>query len=200
MFRRDSVSSMAKRKVKVKKASRKPSRKAAKTVRRKTPRAGEIRAESVMVTAVVTVREDLSVSALIREISNRKFSGFPVVDADERAVGVVSQNDVLRALAYAVGAEAPPADAAGRRKASAHLLEITNAAAGGAVSELLSRPVRDVMDRSVASCRPETRIADVFDTMVSKRVHRMVVVDADRKVRGLISTTDLMRRLGKSLR
>ena len=193
---------MAKRKSPAKK---KTTRKAAKTARRpaqgaKKPRSGEIRAESVMVTDVVTVREDLPIAGLIREIRARKFSGFPVVDSDEKAVGVVSQNDVLRALAYAVGAEAPPEDSADRRKASGFLLEMTNAAAGGAVSELLSRPVRDVMSRSVASCRPETKIAEVCETMVSRRIHRMVVVDGDRKVRGLISATDLVRQLGKSLR
>lgn len=189
---------MAKRKVK--KAGKKSPRKAAKTVRRKAPRSGEIRAESVMVTDVVTVREDLPVAALIREIRNRKFSGFPVVDADARAVGVVSQNDVLRALAYAVGAEAPPADSIERRKASAQLLELTNGTAGGAVGELLSRPVRDVMDRSVTSCRPDTKIAAVCEAMLAKRIHRMVVLDEDRRVKGLISTTDLMRRLWQRLR
>ena len=193
---------MAKRKAKRKatKVAKKAPRKAAKTVRRKAPRSGEIRAESVMVTDVVTIREDSSIATLIREIRNRKFSGFPVVDSDEKAVGVVSQNDVLRALAYAVGAEPPPTDPVERRKASAHLLELTNAAAGGAVSELLSRPVRDVMDKSVTSCRPETRLSEICVTMASKRIHRMVVLDEERRVTGLISTTDVMRHLGSRLR
>lgn len=174
----------------------------AKTARRpgKAPRSGEIRAESVMSRNVVTVREDLPIAGLIREIRARTFNGFPVVDGEERAVGLVSQGDVLRALAFAVGAEPPPQDGSLRRKASAQLLEMTAAAAGGAVSELLARPVRDVMTREVASCRPETKLADVCRAMVARRIHRVVVLDRDRRVRGLICATDLVKRLGQQLR
>src|SRR5688500_18720806 len=113
---------MAKRK----KTAPKKSKKASKTVRKsKSPRSGEIRAENVMSTDVVTVRADLPIAQLIREIRTRRFSGFPVVDSDERAIGLVSQNDVLRALAYAVGAEPPSAQGPEWRKASAQLLEMT---------------------------------------------------------------------------
>jgi CBS domain-containing protein len=186
---------MKRKKTAKKKTASKTSRKPA-----KAPRTGEIRAENVMVTDVVTVREDLAISALIREIRTRRFSGFPVVDAEDKAVGVVSQNDVLRALAYAVGAVAPAAQGPDWRKASAQLLEITDSAAGGAVSELLARPVRDVMTHGVTAVRPETRISDVCDAMVSKRVHRVLVLDASKKVAGLISATDLVKSFGKHLR
>ena len=196
-----------KRKNTAKRASNKPAKrpglKANKTSRRpakKTPRAGEIRADSVMVKDVVTVREDLPIAGLIREIRSRRFSGFPVVDADEKAVGLVSQNDVLRALAFAVGAEAPAAQGPDWRKASAQLLEMTVSAAGGAVNELLARPVRDVMTRVVASVRPDTKIADVCEAMVSKRIQRVVVLDGSRRVQGLISATDLVKSFGKHLR
>ena len=187
----------------MKRKSTAPKKKSAsKTARKpaKSPRSGEIRASNVMVTDVVTVREDLAIASLIREIRTRKFSGFPVVDADEKAVGVVSQNDVLRALAYAVGASAPASQGPEWRKASAQLLEITDSAAGGAVSELLARPVRDVMTKSITSVRPDARIADVCDTMVSKRIHRVLVLDSAKKVAGLISATDLVKSFGKHLR
>lgn len=186
-----------------KKSIKKTPRKANKTSRRpakKAPRSGEIRAENVMVKHVVTVREDMPIAGLIREIRARRFSGFPVVDADEKAVGLVSQNDVLRALAFAVGAEAPAAGGPEWRKASAQLLEMTVSAAGGAVNELLARPVRDVMTRAVTSVRPETKISDVCETMISKRIQRVVVLDGTKRVQGLISATDLVKSFGKHLR
>lgn len=189
--------------MKRKKTAKKTVKKASKVTRRpakKSPRAGEIRAENIMVKDVVTVREDMPIAGLIREIRARRFSGFPVVDSDEKAVGLVSQNDVLRALAYAVGAEAPAAQGPEWRKASTLLLEMTLSTAGGAVSELLARPVRDVMTRTVTSVRPDAKIADVCETMVSKRIHRVVVLDSARKVQGLISATDLVKSFGKHLR
>ena len=177
-------------------------KKASKTARRpaKAPRSGEIRAQNVMVTDVVTIRDDAPIASLIREIRTRRFSGFPVVDAEEKAVGVVSQNDVLRALAYAVGAEPPSTQGPDWRKASSQLLEMTSSSAGGAVNELLSRPVRDVMTRQVTSVKPDAKIADVCETMVSKRIHRVLVLDAAKRVQGLISATDLLKSYGKHLR
>jgi CBS domain-containing membrane protein len=192
-----------KRKATAKKTAKKTVKKASKVSRgpaKKSPRSGEIRAENVMVKDVVTVREDLPIAGLIREIRTRRFSGFPVVDAEEKAVGVVSQNDVLRALAYAVGAEAPAAQTPEWRKASSLLLEMTLSTAGGAVSELLARPVRDVMTRSVTSVRADAKVADVCDKMVSNRIHRVLVLDSARKVQGLISATDLVKSFGKHLR
>jgi CBS-domain-containing membrane protein len=189
--------------MKRKKTAKKPVKKASKVSTRPATRAakkGEIRAENVMVKDVVTVREDMPIAGLIREIRTRRFSGFPVVDMDEKAVGLVSQNDVLRALAYAVGAEAPAAQTPEWRKASSLLLEMTLSTAGGAVSELLARPVRDVMTRSVTSVRADTKIADVCEKMVSNRIHRVIVLDAARKVQGLISATDLVKSYGKHLR
>lgn len=189
-----------KRKKTATKKAKKASKVSKRPAKKKAPRKGEIRAENVMVTDVVTVREDMPIAGLIREIRARRFSGFPVVDSDEKAVGLVSQNDVLRALAYAVGAEAPAAQGPEWRKASTLLLEMTLSTAGGAVSELLARPVRDVMTRTVTSVRPDAKIADVCETMVSKRIHRVVVLDSARKVQGLISATDLVKSFGKHLR
>src|SRR5687767_13106175 len=145
-----------KKKTAKKSSAKKAGTKPGKIARRPAkPQTGEIRAENVMSTDVVTIREDAPIAALIREIRLRRFSGFPVVDADEKAVGVVSQNDVLRALAYAVGAEPPSTQGPDWRKASSMLLEMTSSSAGGAVNELLSRPVRDVMTRQVASCKAD---------------------------------------------
>lgn len=188
--------------MKRKTTAKKSGKKASKTARRpaKAPRSGEIRADSVMSTDVVTIRDDAPIAALIREIRARRFSGFPVVDADEKAVGVVSQNDVLRALAYAVGAEPPSTQGPDWRKASAQLLEMTSSSAGGAVNELLSRPVRDVMTRQVTSCKADTKLADVCETMASKRIHRMLVLDSAKRVQGLISATDLVKSYGKHLK
>jgi len=68
------------------------------------------------------------------------------------------------------------------------------------VNELLSRPVRDVMTRQVTSCKVDTKLADVCETMASKRIHRMLVLDSSKRVQGLISATDLVKSYGKHLK
>jgi CBS domain-containing protein len=51
-------------------------------------------ARDVMTPHVITVDPDASVQALARLLSERGISGVPVVDSDERLVGIVSEGDL----------------------------------------------------------------------------------------------------------
>jgi CBS domain-containing protein len=55
-------------------------------------------AADVMTTEVITVDPDTSVQALAALLSERGISGVPVVDADNRVVGIVSKGDLLPGL------------------------------------------------------------------------------------------------------
>ena len=156
-----------------------------------------ITAQDVMTRSVTTVSADATVNQLIQTIQSKSYSGLPVVDEAGAAIGVVSQNDVLRALAYTVSSGQLGSEfQAGRRKASLALLR---GGEGAAVSQLLRMPVREIMTPEVTSCAPSTPVADLCELMVSKRIHRVVVLDAG-KVAGLVSATDLVRHFGQSLR
>ena len=52
-------------------------------------------AVDVMTTEVITVDPETSVLALAALLSERGISGVPVVDADNRVVGIVSEGDLL---------------------------------------------------------------------------------------------------------
>jgi CBS domain-containing protein len=54
-----------------------------------------VRAMDVMTTEVITVDPDTSVQALARLLSERGISGAPVVDSENRLVGIVSEGDLL---------------------------------------------------------------------------------------------------------
>ena len=54
-----------------------------------------MRAMDVMTTEIISVGPDTSVQALAALLSERGISGVPVVDAENRVVGIVSEGDVL---------------------------------------------------------------------------------------------------------
>lgn len=54
-----------------------------------------MRAMDVMTANVITVGPDTSVQDLAGLLSERGISGVPVVDAEERLVGIVSEGDLL---------------------------------------------------------------------------------------------------------
>lgn len=165
-------------------------------------------ARDVMTAQVTTIRDDQPVEALIRLFRESHFTGVPVVDAAGKAVGVVSETDILRALAYTVS---PPSsgefrvDRRGRDKgATARLLRPSRDPAvqetAKVMQSLLQRRVRDLMTPVVHSCRPDDPLSLVCESMVWKEVHRLVVLDEAGHVVGLISALDAVRKYGEELR
>jgi len=53
------------------------------------------------------------------------------------------------------------------------------------------RRVREVMSREVYSCIPDDDLGDALETMASRRVRRLPVVDGDRLV-GIVSMNDIV--------
>jgi CBS domain-containing protein len=155
-------------------------------------------ANDVMTRDVTTIGTDATVDEFIKIIEETSFSGLPVVE-DGRAVGLISQNDVLRALAFACTHEVlPPTFQKGKRKASSLLLEVAEAHRRSVeVAALLKTPVKVLMTPDVVTCNTETPLKTVCELMVDARIHRVVVGNADGRVTGLISATDLVRYLGE---
>ena len=54
-----------------------------------------MQARDLMVTDVTTVSPDDDVSDVFRKFARHSFSGFPVVDEDDRVVGVVTESDLV---------------------------------------------------------------------------------------------------------
>src|SRR5262249_60335451 len=68
--------------------------------------------------------------------------------------------------------------------------------AGGFQVEVADRtPVRDLMTPVVFSVRPDTPARQVIEQMLQLRVHRLFVIDAGGVLIGVVSMTDVLRRL-----
>jgi CBS domain-containing protein len=167
----------------------------------------ELRARDVMTTEVTTVSQDVRVEELIQLLRVSHFSGIPVVDQDGKAVGLVSETDILRALAYTVG---PPGSGEfamtfqeGKRRVSSVILDAVGHAelhGAEALRQLIARPVRELMTPYVHACGPDDPVVEVCEMMIWKEIRRVIVLDADKRPVGMISSIDLIRRLGEWLR
>lgn len=149
----------------------------------------KLTAADVMTKKVMTVELDTSIATLIERLRATKFSGFPVVDESGKVRGLISQNDVLRALAAGAGADFQAA----KRKAAVGLIE---GKAQGAEA-VLGLKVRDLMTPKIVGCAPGDALNKVAKMMVSKRVHRVVVLEKG-KLKGLVSATDVVRHVAKN--
>jgi CBS domain-containing protein len=73
-----------------------------------------IEIEAVMIRPVVTTTPDTPLADAAMLMVNYKIGGLPVVDSDERMVGIITESDIFRAFVGTLGAGgATSSDAAG---------------------------------------------------------------------------------------
>ncbi len=160
-----------------------------KTAPKAKAKAKTITAQDVMTRKVATIAPDATIATLIERLRTTRFSGFPVVDGAGKVHGLISQNDVLRALAAGASADFQ----AVKRKATVRLLE---PGGGASADKVLGLAVRDLMTPKLIGCAPGDALDKVAKLMVSKRVHRVVVLERG-KVAGLISATDVVKHVAR---
>lgn len=126
----------------------------------------------VMTANPVTVNPETTVSQAVSLMVEHDIKRLPVVGPDGRLAGIVSRIDVLRALSQPPLAEAPPAQPPPGRHVRVEAIMMT-----------------DVPEVSL-----DASLAEVVDLLVSHSRRRVVVVDQARRVVGIITDGDLIRR------
>jgi CBS domain-containing protein len=147
-----------------------------------------MRAADVMTTNVITVDPDSSVQALATLLSDRGISGVPVVDKDNRLIGIVTEGDLLHR------AETGTERRTERRRS--RWLDTIGADQEAARDYVKAhgRVVREIMTRDVISVSDTTDLADIATLLETKRIKR-VPVQHDGKLVGIVSRANLVRAL-----
>ncbi|MEI5007644.1 CBS domain-containing protein [Streptomyces sp. PmtA] len=137
----------------------------------------------VMTSEVVRAHPDTSCKELARLLTSHHISGLPVVDDDDKVMGVVSRTDLTRRQA------APGRTGSGRDHVPGALRRIARArptatpalTAGG----LMSSPAVTV--------HPEQRVVDAARIMERRHIDRLPVVDEEDRLIGITTRRDLLR-------
>lgn len=132
----------------------------------------------VMTPDPVTVRPETTISEAVNLMVAREVKRLPVVDADNKLLGMVSRVNVLRALAEPPVAETP-------RQAPPHGHHVR---------------VGEMMMVRVPTVPSKASLAEVVDLLVSHARRRVVVVDDERRVVGIITDGDLIKRTSETRR
>ena len=148
---------------------------------------------SLMTTPVITVRQETTVAELLELLKDKRISGSPVVDDNNRLVGIVSRQDiVLEEIRLMKGNAAP-------QNTLAQILDagyVTVSAEGLKSHSTLVKEVMTPAER-LHTCGPDTPLSAACATMVKHHVHRLPVLKGRRLV-GILSTMDVVRAVGDS--
>ncbi|RPK87606.1 CBS domain-containing protein [Streptomyces sp. ADI98-10] len=134
--------------------------------------------DQLLTREVVSVRGDTPFREIVRTLSEHQVTAAPVVDGDGRVVGVVSEGDLLRKTA-------DRAAAPGGTPAVPDLETWEEAKAEGTRAE-------ELMSAPAVCARPEWTVAEAARLMEVQGVKRLVVVDGDDHLLGIVSRRDLL--------
>lgn len=124
---------------------------------------------------VIAVQPDTLLAAVHLRLTLHRISSMPVLDARERAVGVVSRRDLLRVGEVRIEDDRLP------------------------VLVFPEHQVKAVMSHPVLTIAPSTSIGEAAGQMLDARVHR-IYLEEDGRVVGVLSTTDIMRAIHQKRR
>lgn len=136
----------------------------------------------LMTSPVETVRSESQLADAAHLMVSRRISGLPVVDAEQRLVGLVTEADFLRAMGLP-----------GHHPT--HSLWQTLEALFQHHDQIREPEgvAADLMVSDVITMHPDQTLHEVLDVMKKHRIKRVVVTDAERHVVGMVTRSDLVR-------
>ncbi len=148
-----------------------------------------MKVKEIMSTRVFTVKKDTTIEEIAHILTENNISGVPVVDNDNRVVGMVTQKDLLYK------------DIEPRFPAVVEIL-------GGIIflkgvkhyqeelKKLVAAKAEDIMTKKVITVSEDEEIERVAEIMVEKDINRVPVVKNGKLV-GIIGRADIVRYIAK---
>jgi len=132
----------------------------------------------VMSKDVVTVRQGTSLPVAADLMVVKKVSGLPVIDAEERLVGILTEGDFLSAMNIDGGVVAGLLESIVRKRST---------------RKGMGTIVDDIMTRSPITIRANDTLEAAVKRMDRNKVKRLVVTGDDQRVHGIVSRADLIK-------
>jgi CBS domain-containing protein len=142
--------------------------------------------KDVMTKNVIAVKKDTKVSELIEILTKNRISGVPVVDEENRVIGIVSEADLLFTT--------KTGKIRGLREFLKRLIGEEYSTLATPLSGDLK--VEDIMTSTVITASPDMDIEEASKILSEKRIKRLPVVDENGKLIGIITRHDLVSAIG----
>ncbi|MDI6723929.1 MAG: CBS domain-containing protein [Methanobacterium sp.] len=156
-----------------------------------------ITVEDSMEKNVIKFKEKDTISYVANILREKKISGAPIVDNDNKVIGIVSEGDIMRLIEV----HSPnlnlilPAPLDLIELPVRMRLELDELAEG--VAKAASVLIGEIMTKDVVRVRRNISISDAAELMDKHDVNRLPVVDENDKLIGIITRGDIIGALVK---
>jgi len=140
--------------------------------------------KDMMTQEVVCLGTGDNLAAAMEAMKNGKFRHVPIVGEEGTLIGILSDRDVLRYLPFIGGQRLPRT---GSFRSSLFHVDMSDPS--------LSLPITSIMTRNVTHIRPDCSFYDAVKMLHELKISCLPVVDEEKKLRGIVTVTDVMRAL-----
>jgi CBS-domain-containing membrane protein len=145
-------------------------------------------AADLMSSAVVTIPQDMSLHGAAKRLFYHQVSGAPVVDDDGRCVGVISAGDFLHLAGEECRSRHESAESCYCQ--AWQIVESDSAAH--------EETVRSCMTKDAVTVAPATPLQQLTQMMVDGHIHRLIVLDKERRPIGVVASTDILAAVARA--
>ena len=158
-----------------------------------THAADSLTAADIMQRDIVTVKRSHTLSDAMNQLTENHVTGLPVMDEHSRCIGLISATDILN-----FEQEHSEEVAEGNAEVAQHFDPETEQwesirLSAFALEEFGDVRVEEVMARDLIKVKRETPVKEVAKTMCDAGVHRVLVLDDQNLLYGIISGSDFVR-------
>ncbi|MDD5438692.1 MAG: CBS domain-containing protein [Candidatus Omnitrophica bacterium] len=129
----------------------------------------QITAQDIMSLNAITINDEAMLFMAAHLIMRFKISGMPVVDKDDKVVGIITVTDLFRLMGDTVS----PAAEQDKKKS------------------IETNIVKNVMSRNVVTVRKNTSFYELLTIMCDKNIHTLPVLDGDKLI-GIVGRRDVI--------
>lgn len=146
----------------------------------------EVHVQDVMTRDVISVAKYDSVVRVAHILSEKNISGLPVVDKENRVIGIITQADILSIMGVRKGHTF--------KDLLKHMLgePLPECKSGDIVGEIMASPATTI--------KGQANIAEAVRIMDEKKIRRLPVVDEKDKLIGIISRADVLKAVIRNLK
>ncbi len=146
------------------------------------------KAKDIMTTDVKVAKQTDTIKSIAKILIHEKIGGLPVVDEDNRVVGIISETDIIKKEKHVAVPEIITF-----LQGVIYLEDFKKMEKD--IQDIAAVQVKDLMSKEVIKVYEDDTFDDVANIMIKKSVNRVPVVDKDNKIKGIICRYDIIKSM-----
>lgn len=145
-------------------------------------------AKDIMTSDVIVANQNDSIASVAKLLITEKIGGLPVVNEENKVVGIISETDILKKEKYI---EAPRV--VNFLQGLIFLDDVKNIEED--MKKIAAYKVEDLMSKDIIKVHEDDKFDDIANIMIKKSINRVPVVDSNNTLKGIICRYDIIRAM-----